>query len=531
MTTTIVEESQRQTIAGWYGPLGPHAVELTDEVIVPMDDGVELSGILAFPKGADKVPAVLMRTPYNPASFPAEAAAFYMGEVITWASHGYACFLQTTRTSTSYFDEAADGSATVRWVEQQPWFDGRLGLNGGSYHAFTSLATASTRPASLKAIATEVYSSDRVSSWYPGGGFGLELALSWTAIQQASGAAVGENPYDHLPLNEADAVATGTTLDFYQERLAYDGDDQHWQPLNFAELLDDPPAPILHIDGWYDYHRTYFWQDFERLNRNTSNVPHRLVIGPWPHATLDPRITMAEKLAWFDNYVRGNGTARFGTLRYYNTGADAFWHEIEKWDEPESTVFYANSGDQLLTTPNDGVERVQWTYDPADATPSVEMITIGHSDVSGLWDNSSLEQRSDVRVFTSAPLHGPLDLAGRASATATLYSDAPSADLYLRILDVYDNGQVQSVADGILRVTDRGLPEGIPVEIDLGPVGHRFGVGHRIRLLVASGAHPYHNRNLGDGEPIATASRIRVAHQAVTAGGENGLRIYLPLAP
>ena len=145
MSTTTVNEQQRQAAEQHYGPLGPHAVELTDGVIVTVDDGFALIGTLAFPAGAGKVPAVLMRTPYNPASFPPEMAAFYMGEVIAWASHGYACFVQTTRTTTSYFDEAADGAATVRWIEQQPWFDGRLGVNGASYHAFTSWATASTR--------------------------------------------------------------------------------------------------------------------------------------------------------------------------------------------------------------------------------------------------------------------------------------------------------------------------------------------------------------------------------------------------
>lgn len=530
MSTTTVDEQQRQAIEQHYGPLGPHSVELTDGVSVTMDDGVELKGTLAFPAGAGKVPAVLMRTPYNPASFPPEMAAFYMGEVIAWASHGYAFFLQTTRTTTSYFDEAADGSATVRWMEQQPWFDGRLGLTGASYHAFTSWATASTWPASLKAIATAMYSTNRVSSWYPGGGFGLELALSWTAIQQASGAAVGENLYNYLPLNQADVAATGTTLDFYQERLAYDGEDPHWKPLNFAELLDDPPAPILHIDGWYDYHRTYSWHDFERLNRNNSDVPYRLVIGPWPHAAPDPRISMAEKLAWFDTYVRGDGAGRFGALSYYRTGVGAGWRELEKWHEPETTIFYASSGEQLLAARSDLAGRVEWTYDPAGPTPSVGFITLGAGDVSGLWDSSALEQRADVRIFTSAPLREPLDLLGHASAATTFYSDAPSADLFLRVLDVYENGQVQSVADGILRVTDPGLGDGVPVEVDLGPSGHRFAAGHRLRLLVASGAHPYYNRNLGSGEPTATATRTRIARQAVAVGGADGLRISLPLA-
>jgi predicted acyl esterase len=67
--------------------------------------------------------------------------------------------------------------------------------------------------------------------------------------------------------------------------------------------------------------------------------------------------------------------------------------------------------------------------------------------------------------------------------------------------------------------------------VDLGPVGHRFAVGHRIRVLVSSGAHPYHNRNLGNGEPTATATVIRVARQAISVGGVSGLRVILPVAP
>lgn len=121
-------------------------------------------------------------------------------------------------------------------------------------------------------------------------------------------------------------------------------------------------------------------------------------------------------------------------------------------------------------------------------------------------------------------------LSHGVSAGRRSYSDAPSADLYLRLRDVFGSGPVQSVTDGILRVTDPVLHVGVPVDIDLGPVGHRFAPGHRLRLLVASGAHPYYNRNLGNGEPTATATHTRVAHQAIAVGGTDGLRIKLPLA-
>ena len=49
----------------------------------------------------------------------------------------------------------------------------------------------------------------------------------------------------------------------------------------------------------------------------------------------------------------------------------------------------------------------------------------------------------------------------------------------------------------------------------LWPIGHRFGAGHRIRIQVSSGAHPVYGRNLGTGDPPATAIDMRVADQAV----------------
>ncbi len=224
---------------------------------------------------------------------------------------------------------------------------------------------------------------------------------------------------------------------------------------------------------------------------------------------------MAERLAWFNTHVRGVGSARSGVLRYYRTGAEPGWVECADWREPGTTTFHVAAGGRLVDTPDDAFSRVEWTYDPADPTPSVAMATLGAGDVGGVWDSGPLERRPDVRAFTSEPLSEPMDLAGRVRAATTFCSDAVSADLFLRLLDVHEDGQVRSVVDGYLRITDAGLADGVPVEIDLGPAGHRFAPGHRLRLLVASGAHPYYNRNLGTGEPTATATGLRKAHQAL----------------
>ena len=65
----------------------------------------------------------------------------------------------------------------------------------------------------------------------------------------------------------------------------------------------------------------------------------------------------------------------------------------------------------------------------------------------------------------------------------------------------------------------------------LWPIGHRFGAGHRVRIQVSSGAHPVYGRNLGTGDPPATATEMRAAEQAVYHDPNRCSSVTLPLFP
>jgi predicted acyl esterase len=60
------------------------------------------------------------------------------------------------------------------------------------------------------------------------------------------------------------------------------------------------------------------------------------------------------------------------------------------------------------------------------------------------------------------------------------------------------------------------------------PAGHRFERGHRLRIQVASGAHPVYARNLGTGEPPLTATAMRAADQTVFLDANRPSSITLP---
>jgi putative CocE/NonD family hydrolase len=103
----------------------------------------------------------------------------------------------------------------------------------------------------------------------------------------------------------------------------------------------------------------------------------------------------------------------------------------------------------------------------------------------------------------------------------------------VRVCDVDRSGRSTNVCDGIQRVDARGRRDEdgvVAVDVALWPTAQRFAAGHRIRVQVTSGAHPRFMRNLGTGEPIATATAMRAGEQAVYHEPGRPSKLSLPIA-
>ncbi|MFD6697900.1 MULTISPECIES: CocE/NonD family hydrolase [unclassified Microbacterium] len=503
------------------GALGPDRVG-REYVAVTAADGAVLHGTLTRPQEVNPRPVIVIRTPYGRSEL--DGAAAYL------SSRGYAVLVQDTRSATSYFSEAGDGRSTADWATSQSWCDGTLLLAGFSYLGFTAWATASTRPPALRAMSIAEYSTDRVSAWYPGGALTLDLALSWSLQNEANSSEPHPpaDAFDVLPLGDAGEAAAGGPLPFFRERLMHGADSSHWAPLDYSSTAEDAGIPVLLFDGWYDYQRIPLFQDFERLGR--MGAPRRLVFGPWTHNPIEMTRYLDETLTWFDLHAKGMGTAP-AEASLYDTGARG-WVEFDRWPaNPPQQVFHATPNRLLSVEPVEGSTFIGWAYDPDDPTPAVGLTAFGGLEVGGPQDNRTLLDRSDTVVFTADPLAEDLDAVGRVRVRSTVRSDAPSTDFFVRLLDVTADGVAANVCDAICRVTDPQLSSsnGVVVELDLGPIAHRFLAGHRPAVLVASGAYPYYDRNLGFGDPLLTAVRRRIAHPSVCIGGTDGLSITLTL--
>jgi predicted acyl esterase len=68
----------------------------------------------------------------------------------------------------------------------------------------------------------------------------------------------------------------------------------------------------------------------------------------------------------------------------------------------------------------------------------------------------AVPQRSDMLMFMSAPLEHDLAVCGAVSAELYVSTDAPDADLTIKLVDCYpDDGPCLNLADGILRLRYR----------------------------------------------------------------------------
>ena len=525
-------------------------VEIERDVAVVMPDGVALLTDIYVPVGVDAAPTILERTPYGRRGLASGAGPEF-------AARGYRYVLQACRGTDgsggqhSYFAEASDGRATADWIAAQSWFTGSLGTCGASYMGFTQWALASTRPPYLKAMAIALSASVRSFSWYPGGSLALEVIIPWdlgaTQFNKAPNAntladvtpegierrmAELRAAFDHLPLGDVIRHVTGEDLGLFQDQMAHDAvDDPFWSTLDFSPLLPSWSVPTLLIDGWHDYPLPRVLADYRALR--ASSAPVRLRIGAGGHLGGGGEGGMTDApLAWFDTFLRGvPGLLGEAPVTIHVQGDGGRWLDLADWPPPATaTTWYLHTGGFLATdAPTASCEPDRYRYDPADATPAVGGIGML---TGGPQDNRSLEARSDVLTYTSAALTEPLVLIGPVEAALCVESSLDHTDFFVRLCDVAPDGTSRNVCDGLQRFVPDAITRAedgtFRASVPMWPVGHRFAAGHRLRVQVSSGAHPVYARNPGTGEPVATATELRVAEQAVHHGPARLSSITLP---
>ena len=260
-------------------------------------------------------------------------------------------------------------------------------------------------------------------------------------------------------------------------------------------------------------------------------------------------------LKWFDYWLRGEGTglADMPPYLYYMLGEHR-WLTATRWPPTESVLErwyldsrgHANSrsgngelGRQLPAS--DGYD--QFRYDPENPVPSRGgplCCTGDPNERAGPVDQSDVEVRDDVLVYTTAPLTQPLRIAGPLKAHLRIASSALDTDVVCRLTHVWPDGRATNIQEGALRARYRlGIDrptrltpnEPTDVVVDMRAIAYTVPAGHRLRLDVTSSSFPRLERNLNTGGNNFDESAGVVAINRVHHGTDGLSYLELPILP
>jgi len=524
------------------------AVSVERDLADKMPDGAVLLADRWFPtESSGGLPTVLIRTPYG------RHIIGPLGRL--YAERGYQVVIQSCRGtfgSEGEWDpvrhEQVDGHATLEWVAAQPWFDGRLVMWGASYLGITQWAVAQEAPDFVKALGLQVTASNiRDAIVYPGGSFGLEMALTWlhqlehqelgwraVLRTQLGSAKVVAAAADVLPLAKCDVAAIGQPSPPYQDWLEHSTQgDPWWDGIDFGQGLEKVPPSSL-VGGWYDLFLRAQVSDYEALRRAGRTA--RLTIGPWTHAS--PGLfaeSVRDGPEWFEEQLGEQpGKEPRASVRVFVMGSRT-WQEFSLWPPAgEEQRWYLGRWGTLDTEPPPESAPDHFHYNPHDPTPAVGGPSLNFR-TAGRKDQRRREHRHDVLTYTSPVLPGDLTVIGPLTATLYLRSSLEHTDFFVRLCDVSEKGRSYNLSDGIIRLTPGSVrkdDDGVcKLDIAMWPTANTFRAGHRIRLQVSSGAHPLFARNAGTGEPLGTGATLRSADQEVFHDAAHPSCISLPVVP
>lgn len=545
-------------------PMVAAPVIVQEPLRIPMRDGVRLAANLFRQQGAERLPVILVRTPYGKGL---ELGRNYKNFV----DAGYAVVVQDVRgryESEGIFDplqqEPQDGDDTLNWIARQRWSNGKIGMMGGSYLGIVQWKAALTGNPYLKAIFPVVSGDDdyRDRFYSPGGAMKLGGRLLWMSANMKK---PGFTPPDfrifvnHLPLQDADRVATGHRTAMFQNAVEHPSFDAFWKKISTRERLASMKVPVFSVGGWYDNFVDSDLDAFTELRRLGRDA-HTL-IGPWPHNmsirfdTLDFGPDSSSPISrfqmdWFNKHLRGLETGRFAPIRIFTMGSNQ-WRDEQEWPLARAVLtpyYFTNhkganglDGDgELRLRPSKRAHHDRYTYDPMNPVPTRGGNTCCNPGIFawGPMDQRPVEKRKDVLVYTSAAVEKDLEVTGPIKAVLYVATSAKDTDFTVKLVDVYPDGRAINLSDGILRLRYRdGLERPVLAEpgktyaitVSGGVTSNVFRAGHKIRVEIASSNFPHFDRNLNTGGAHGMETKPIVAEQTVYCGGARASYILLPV--
>jgi len=500
------------------------------DVDIKMDDGTVLKADVFRPVSEGRFPVLLSYGPYakglafqegyssawermaeqHPDITAGSTNQYQNWEVVDpekWVPDGYVCVRVDSRgcgNSPGYIDhfsarETRDLCLCIEWAGNEPWSNGKVGLNGISYYAMNQWHAASLQPRHLEAACIWEGSADWYRDMTHHGGILNTFWANWYDMQvKTVQYGLGERgPRSQVTGEPVCGPETLSDAELARNRSSF-GDDIRAHPLDDDYHRERSPVwskvtvPLLSAANWGGQ-GLHPRGNFEGYMRAASKQKWLEVHGleHWTEFYTDYGLTLQKR--FFDFFLKGadNGWDKQPPVKLQVRHIDGFVERDEDdWPLPRTqwTRFYLDPDGMVLSR-----------------TPPVRIATTGFSAFG------------EGLTFLTSPLEEETELTGPAAVKCFVSSSTTDADLFvvLRVFspdgeEVVFQGAIDPhtpIAQGWLRASHRkldhslsepwrpyhshdqieALTPGLPVELDIEvwptsivvPAGYRIGLSLR----------------------------------------------------
>ncbi len=419
-------------------------------------NGSNMFTVFLTPEIEGKYPTIVFRQPYadaNPAITEEDHVNNLLKSYAKYLESGYAIAYQHCRgTGKSsgdfipYICEHEDSNDFYDFIREQPFYNGELYLNGGSYLSSVHFCAAPWGD-DIKGAVLAVQDCERYNIKYRNGCFKAGLHGGWYMGQykkntykgSANPDGVRKNISDDtmltLPFTAVSETVLGEPAEDFNECILHpDPKDAFWQTrYGGAEARDAAKhagIPILFRTGWYDIYTGGVCDMWNGLDSETR-AKSALVISPNDHGE-----TLAQDgihfegsrcedefgtnfiLDWFE-HIRGKSEAKIpvGKVSYYRM-----------FEERYATADTIASDKSLKLTVGD--KAVTYTYNPYAPSKFKGGLSAGFG---GSAFQDAPNSRYDIVSVYSEPFEKDTFVKGKIKAKLAVSSDCEDTCFVLRI--------------------------------------------------------------------------------------------------
>ncbi|HTH56821.1 MAG TPA: CocE/NonD family hydrolase [Cyclobacteriaceae bacterium] len=538
-----------------------------DSVLIKVRDGAKISATIVRKRNQPAQAAIL--------KFGIYASASEVSAAKSIADHGYVGIVANTRGKRlspnaiePFEHDGDDAYDIIDWVSKQPWCNGKVAMNGGSYLGFVQWAAVKKIHPALKTIVPQAAVGIGID--FPGlMGINWSYMLQWfhlvgnNKLQDNEGSngqrweKITTNWFKNgTAFNKLDSIE-GTPNATFQKFLKHPAFDSFWQKMiPFEKDFANINIPVLTITGYYDDDQRGAFHYFDQHHKYNPKAEHYLVIGPFNHyGAQDPpqpsiggysidqvaRINTTEVVfGWYDYILKGKPKPQLlqDKINYEVMGENQWKHvpSLGNMDNDSLTLYLSNdqNGQRLSASQSNGKPIIQ-IVDMKDRTHQ-NLLPAINGEGNILMD--SLPKGAYV-TFYSQPFDQRFEINGSFRAKLHFIVNKQDMDVAVNLYEQLSNGKYMQLSGNIARVSQlkdlrsrKLLTPGKPETIDFKNTfftSRLIDKGSRLVLIIGLNKSQLWEINCGSGKEVSKETIRDCGEPFKIEWLINGSQIKLPV--